>query len=208
MRKWTTLLFLSMVLWSGTLLAQPGGASALAELHDAAATAEPVAPATEETGVAADANGPAEPDAGTAEPDADSAETGTANSDATNEASDGADDAGEEEEPTVGDIAKQAGEVYNIWKSQGWIAGLAALIYLLVQVTKLGFIKTWLGVRKWIRPLIAFVLGLAGAVFANLAGGVVWWNALLGGIAAGLASPGFNEFINAVTPSGREKRTG
>lgn len=210
MKKFMTVLFLVVaVFWAATATAQQG-AGPIAALHPATATAEAGTPAEttaaptpttteqppDDATAAPDAGEPAAtPDAGLLQPDGES--------DAVEEG-----DGGEEPEPTVGDIVSGGGEVYDIWKTQGWIAGLTALIYLLIQLTKIGFIKKWLGVRKWLRPLIALVLGLAGSVFAAMQGGVVWWSALLGGIGAALGSSGFNELMNAVTPSGRAKRTG
>lgn len=205
MRKQLSVLFLLVaVFWTATATAQQG-AGAIAALNAATATAEAGTPAaTTPTTTPAPAPTPeATPDAG--EP-ADATVTDSLQSDGETDAV--VADGGEEPEPTVGDIVSGAGDVYNIWKTSGWIAGLTALIYLLIQITKVGFIKKWLGVRKWLRPLIAVVLGLAGATFAAMQGGVVWWSALLGGLGAALGSSGFNELMNAVTPSGRAKRTG
>jgi len=178
------------------------GAGAVAALHTEAtavtdaAPAAPVAESTADAAVAVDVP-PPEGTTNTSTGDAGATQVGDAEG-----------DGGTEPEPTVGDIVKGAGDTFDIWKTQGWIAGLTALIYLLIQITKLGFIKTLLGVRKWLRPLIALVLGLAGSVFAAMNGGVVWWSALLGGIGAALGSSGFNELMNTVTPTGRAKRTG
>lgn len=210
MKMFTAVLFLVVaVFWAAPTTAQQG-AGPIAALHPATATTEVETP-TETTATPTPTtteqplnDATVAPDAGepTVTPD-----SGLLQSDGeTDMAEEG--DGGEEPEPTVGDIASGAGEVYNIWKTQGWIAGLTALIYLLVQITKLGIIKKWLGVRKWLRPLIALVLGLAGATFAAMSGGVVWWNALLGGIGAALGSSGFNELLNTVTAEGRAKSTG
>jgi hypothetical protein len=203
MRKGILFVMLAMLiaLFTTSALAQPSGAGVISDLH-----------ANEDASAETDAEeGPAvEEEAAEEEPASEEEEV--ANEEAEEEAADdeeaAEDEASEEEpEPTIGEIAEQGKEAIDIWKTQGWVAGLAAIIFLLVQITKVGFIKGLLGVRKWLRPLIAVVLGCIGAVLASIAGGVVWYNAVGGALVAALSAPGFSELLHAATSKGRAKRT-
>lgn len=200
----TILLFASVALGQPRVLA-PSGVSAVAALHDVTVLPDAEAPTLP----------PAAPDAGVAtstptEPgSADGGATEALAVEATVTDAEGVTDGGEEPEPTVSDVVKEGEKAVDAFKNGQILFGMIAIVNILVMLTKFGFIKTLLGVRKWLRPLIAVVLGLVLGILTPIAfNGIAWYVALFDGFVAALSSAGFNELMNTLTVKGRAKRTG
>lgn len=98
-------------------------------------------------------------------------------------------------------------------KVLGAIGTLAVLLKLLVDFSKTKFGQSLLakisGHYKWIRPVIACVLGFLAGALSALALHKPWLSVLMAGLAgigAGLAGVGGHELISLATTAGREKR--
>lgn len=95
----------------------------------------------------------------------------------------------------------------------GAIAVLAVILKFLVDLTKTKFGQALLvkasWKHKWVRPVVACVLGFFAAGFAALAAQKPWAEILVsavGGVIAALTGVGLHEAINSFTQSGREGR--
>lgn len=92
------------------------------------------------------------------------------------------------------------------FRTAGWLAGLLALVGVLVRVSKTPFVEKLLSVRPWARPAVAGGLGaLLGAVTA-LGQGKGTAGALAGGVSgliAGLAATGAHQALGGLTSDGR-----
>jgi hypothetical protein len=96
-------------------------------------------------------------------------------------------------EPTPVEIFELGKKIYDDWKTAGVLAGIVALINLLVNLTKIKLIADWIEQKKlkWLRPVLAVLLGAmsgaagALAVGSNIPMGVVH-GLLTGGAAIGL----------------------
>jgi hypothetical protein len=98
----------------------------------------------------------------------------------------------------MGDAVK----VIDDWRSVGWLAGLIALINLLINVLRYPVINSWLSSLevKWVKPLCAVLLGGALGGCSTLATGASVPNSIVAGVLAGLGSVGFHEFIDQLKP--------
>jgi hypothetical protein len=97
----------------------------------------------------------------------------------------------------LGDLVQGAQGVYTAFDTVGVMAGLIAAVNLLITATKFGPIGAAIKKAglKWIRPLLAVVLGGLGGAAVSLQTGQVWWQAVMAGLIAGLAAPGLHEVI-------------
>ena len=105
----------------------------------------------------------------------------------------------EASEPDLGDALKQLSMIKTTWKEVGWLAGLTALVTLVITLTKLKILGEVIRRNKlqWVRPLLAMVLaGLGSAGLGAIAGIDLSW-IIVGGLLAGLMSPGLYQFIKA-----------
>jgi hypothetical protein len=97
----------------------------------------------------------------------------------------------------LGDLLEGGKAVYTAFDTVGVMAGLIATVNLLINATKFGPIGAAIKKAglKWIRPLLAVVLGGLGGAAVSLSTGQVWWQALIAGLIAGMAAPGLHEVI-------------
>lgn len=130
------------------------------------------------------------------------AETATPASDATDDAPADA--------PQVGELVSDAGKVIDDWKNIGWLAGVIALINLLLNLLRFRAIETWLNDLdcKWLKPLIATLLGCALGGFSTYATGAGILNSIVAGAMAGLGSIGFHELIDKTRKRTTKPATG
>jgi hypothetical protein len=98
-------------------------------------------------------------------------------------------------------------------KAMGAIVALAALVKILVDFTKTKFGQSILSKvsaqHKWVRPLVASVLGFAAGAIGALALHKPWLSILMSGIAgvgAAFAGVGAHEVLTLATPAGRASR--
>lgn len=103
-----------------------------------------------------------------------------------------------EGEANVGELVTDAGKVIDDWQNLGWLAGVIALINLLLGVLRFRPINDWLVSLdyKWLKPLIATVLGAALGGFSTFETGAGILNSIVAGAVAGLSSVGFHELID------------
>lgn len=100
-------------------------------------------------------------------------------------------------EPSPGELLEQASGAYTNWKKLGWLAGLVALVNLLINCLKVGAIKRWFDEQKkaWLIPYMAIGLGaLLGVLSIFLTGGDPVQN-LVAGVMAGLGAIGGHEVL-------------
>jgi len=102
-------------------------------------------------------------------------------------------------DPTdVEDIVEGVSYAISEWKNVGWLAGVTALINVLILLFRFPLVNTALSNlnAKWAKPLIAAILGAAiGGFSAALAGGTPGV-AVVAGILAGLSSVGLHQLID------------
>ena len=103
-----------------------------------------------------------------------------------------------EDPPQVGELVSDAGKVIDDWRNIGWLAGVIALINLLLSLMRFTPIETWLDELdyKWIKPLIATLLGCAFGGFSTYQTGAGVLNSIVVGALAGLGSVGFHELFD------------
>lgn len=113
-----------------------------------------------------------------------------------------------DKEVTPEKLGEQARKVVKDWKTVGWLAGLAALIAFLILLLKYkpvdALFERW--EIKWLKPLIASVLGAAssGITAYILEGDVV--DAIIAGLLIiGPAAVGYFETVNKVKARNRDK---
>lgn len=101
-------------------------------------------------------------------------------------------------DPTPQDLIVGLGAVIDNWQNIGWVAGVIALITLLLGILRFKPIDEWLTSLdfKWIKPLIATVLGAALGGFSVFSTGAGVLNSIVAGILAGLGSVGFHELMD------------
>ncbi len=97
--------------------------------------------------------------------------------------------------PTLPDLFTQLAKAIDDWRNLGAIAGLIALINLLITLLRFGPIDEWFTVNrwKWTKPYIAAALGaFLGGLSAYQTGASVP-NSIVAGILAGMAAVGWHE---------------
>lgn len=86
-------------------------------------------------------------------------------------------------------------DVYSDWKTGGWMAGLLALVSLLMGALRFPPLNSYFEAKKimWLKPILAAVLGAAGAALAAAQTGASIGPALVSGLLAGLSAVGLYE---------------
>jgi len=100
----------------------------------------------------------------------------------------------------VDDLIKGFAQVVDDWKNLGWLAGVVALVNLLILVFRFRPINDALTNldAKWIKPLIAVILGAVFGGFSAALSGATVPVAILSGVIAGLGSVGFHQLIDQI----------
>lgn len=104
---------------------------------------------------------------------------------------------------TVGDLLSGGMDAYAAFKGLGVLAGLSAVINLLINLTKYGPLAVFIKRRgwRWLRPLLAFVAGAVGGVVAGLAegrGGIDLGLYVVGGLMSGGGAIALHELISVI----------
>jgi hypothetical protein len=99
--------------------------------------------------------------------------------------------------PSVGELVGQVGRVISDWRTLGAVAGLIALINLLINLLRLPLVHAYLSERKkrWIKPYLSAGLG---ALLTGLAAYQVDADllpAIIAGLIFGLGAVGMHESI-------------
>jgi hypothetical protein len=115
-----------------------------------------------------------------------------------------------ESETTPFDIFRDIGKIINDWRKIGWIAGLIALINLLINLLRFKPINEFLEEKdlKWLKPLAACVLGGALGGLTTYQTGVPWLNSVAAGVLTALGSVGFHELISTLLARTTQKYKG
>lgn len=143
--------------------------------------ADPAAPNPAEQPVSADNEGPKVPDDAASQP--------------------------KEDEVTPEAMADQFNKVVSDWRTVGWLAGLAALIALLIMVLKYKPIDALFErlEKKWVKPLIAAILGgISAGILAYIADGDVVTAIVAGLTVIGPAAVGIFEIFSKVKARNRD----
>lgn len=93
--------------------------------------------------------------------------------------------------PSLTDLLEQGQHTYKLFETGAILAGVSAVINLLVNISKMGPINDWI-VRKrlkWIRLVAALVLGFLAGLSTALAQGMKWHMAAITAL-IGLGSGG------------------
>jgi hypothetical protein len=96
------------------------------------------------------------------------------------------------------ELVTSVGKVIDDWKNVGWLAGVIALINLLLNLLRFKPIDMALERLdwKWLKPLIATVLGATLGGFSVFSTGAGVLNSVVAGMLAGLGSVGFHELVD------------
>lgn len=105
--------------------------------------------------------------------------------------------------PSLDELLTQGQGVYDAFKMLGILAGITAAAQFLVNLSKLGFIDDFIVKKqlKWIRPMLAVLVGFLGGLGAALAQNKPVGTAILftiGGMFAGGGSIALHELFNAL----------
>jgi len=107
------------------------------------------------------------------------------------------------------ELVTSVGKVIDDWKNVGWLAGVIALINLLLNLLRFKPIDMALERLdwKWLKPLIATVLGatLGGVSVFSTGAGIL--NSVVAGMLAGLGSVGFHELVDNLRKQTRKPTT-
>jgi len=95
-------------------------------------------------------------------------------------------------------LVTSVGQVVNDWKNVGWLAGVIALINFLLSLLRFRPIDMAMDRVdiKWLKPLIATLLGAALGGFSTFETGAGVLNSIVAGMLAGLGSVGFHELVD------------
>jgi len=91
--------------------------------------------------------------------------------------------------------------IISEWKTVGYLGGLLALVAFLIMLMKLKFISNYLEAHdlKWVKSLVAAVLGGLATMFTAVLAGADWWPAgiiaFLSGAAAGFGAVGAHQAV-------------
>ncbi len=115
-----------------------------------------------------------------------------------------------ESETTPFDIFNDLTIIVSDWRKLGWIAGLIALINMLINLLRFRPINEFLEEKdlKWIKPLAACVLGGALGGLTTYQTGVPWLNSVAAGVLTALGSVGFHELISTLLHRTTQKYKG
>ena len=103
------------------------------------------------------------------------------------------------EDMTIDELIESIVLVITDWRTTGWLAGLIALINLLIHLLRLPALDRWLRQNglTWIKPAAAAVLGgILTALVAYLDGAAIG-GAAVAGVLVGLSATGLHELFTA-----------
>ena len=105
-----------------------------------------------------------------------------------------------EEDSTIMELFAALTKVIDDWRNLGLLAGLIAAINFLIALLRFRMINDFFTKWdiKWLKPLLATVLGGALGGLSVAATGASAINSVLAGCLAGLGSVGFHELINSL----------
>lgn len=95
-------------------------------------------------------------------------------------------------------LITSVGKVIDDWRNVGWLAGVIALVNLLLNLLRFKPIDMALERLdwKWLKPLIATLLGALLGGFSTFSTGASVLNSIVAGMLAGLGSIGFHELVD------------
>jgi len=98
------------------------------------------------------------------------------------------------------DLLTGVQQTVNDWRTLGWLAGVMALLQLLMKILKFGPVDEWFRVnkKKWLKPYIAAGIGAILGGFSTYATGAGVMNSVIAGLMVGITSVGWNELVNKV----------
>jgi hypothetical protein len=104
-------------------------------------------------------------------------------------------------------LLRQGQGVYDAFKMVGALAGVAAIVNFLVNMTKYGPVNEFIARKKvkWVRPILALLAGLIGGFSTALARGLPWSTSALyafGGLFAGGGAIAIHELWVAIQGEG------
>lgn len=101
----------------------------------------------------------------------------------------------EESETLLPDLMQDGAKVYSDWKGIGWMAGLLALVVLLMNLLRFGPINEFFKIKKimWLKPLLAAAFGGIAAGLTTAMTGAGVGPSIAAGIMAGLGAVGLYE---------------
>ena len=104
----------------------------------------------------------------------------------------------DDELPDAGELLQGVGKVADDWKALGWLAGMIALVNLLLNFLRLRILDDYLTYKKWkwLKPLGACLLGAALGGLSVFQTGASVPNSILAGVLAGMGSVGFHELMD------------
>lgn len=109
--------------------------------------------------------------------------------------------------PSADDMVASVVKVAADWKAGGALAGVAALLALLLQISKMDLFRKLLDDkgRDWMRPLGLTLLATAGGLVSALQAGAPLGAAALAGAMAGLSGIGGRELLKHLSPAERSR---
>lgn len=110
---------------------------------------------------------------------------------------------------TIDELITSIVRVVSDWRTTGWLAGLIALINLLINLLRLPVLARWLERQnlKWIKPAVAAVLGGLLTAFLAYQDGRGVGGAAVGGLLVGLSATGVHELFSAPRRAARRRYT-
>lgn len=104
------------------------------------------------------------------------------------------------------ELVTSVGKVVNDWKNVGWLAGVIAMINFLLSLLRFKPINMAMDRLdiKWLKPLIATLLGAALGGFSTFSTGAGVLNSIVAGMLAGLGSVGFHELVDNLRKQSRK----
>ena len=107
------------------------------------------------------------------------------------------------------ELVSAVGQVIDNWQNVGWLAGVIALINFLLSLLRFKPIDMAMERVdvKWLKPLIATLLGAALGGFSTFSTGASVLNSIVAGMLAGLGSVGFHELVDNLRKQSRKPPT-
>lgn len=104
------------------------------------------------------------------------------------------------------ELITSVGKVVNDWRNIGWLAGVIALINFLLSLLRFKPIDLALDRLdvKWLKPLLATLLGALLGGFSTFSTGGSVLNSVVAGMLAGLGSVGFHELVDNMRRQSRK----
>lgn len=101
---------------------------------------------------------------------------------------------GGEKDVTIEDLVKASEKAADDWKTEGWIAGIAGVISVLLLALRFKPLNRLLENKglKWIKPYAALGLGALLGFFSSFASGASIGKSIVAGLIAGILSPGIH----------------